>query len=115
LAGSHTWLKRFFFFSRKKDDIWCSSSPVDMPADVNPPRCRSVTPVEVGLGGDERTEVPSLRALSFVIEDTIVRRLYVLQRVGELEELSNDGVVGCGSEVDGIKENFSSNLDVAVR
>jgi len=68
---------------RLKDAIWCSSSPVEMLVDINPPRCRSVTPVEVG-GGDERTEtVPSLCALSFVIEDTIVRKLYVLQRVGE--------------------------------
>jgi len=38
--------------------------------------------------------VPSLRALSSVIEDTIVRKLYVLQRVGEWEELSNDLVMG---------------------
>jgi len=70
-----------------------------MLADVNQLLCRSVTPVEVG-DGDERTEVLLLCALSCVIEDTIMCRLYTLQRAGEWEELSNDGVVGCGSEVE---------------
>jgi len=72
-----------------------------MLADVNPLLCQSVTPVEVG-DGDERTEVLLLCALLFVIEDTIVCRLYVLQRAGEWEELSNDGVVGCGREVENL-------------
>jgi len=72
-----------------------------MLADVNLLLCRSVTPVKVG-DGDERMEVLLLCALSFVIEDTIVCRLYVLQRAGEWKELINDGVVGYRSKV----ENF---------
>jgi len=54
------------------------------------PWCRSVITMEVG-GGDEKMEVPSLRSLSPGIEDTIARRSQVSQRVGEREELSNDG------------------------
>ena len=36
-------------------------------------------------------------ALSFVLADTIVHRLYVFQKAGESREMSNDAVVECGS------------------
>jgi len=48
--------------------------------------------------GDERMDVPSLRARSLAIVETTARRSQVSQRVDKREELSNDGVpvVGCG-------------------